>query len=174
MTQAVPRYAGLTVLAAACALSAGCVDRRFVIDSDPPMAVVEANGRPLSGATPTDKQFIYYGTYRFVLKHEGYETLVVDQPVRPPWYEYPPLDFFSENVIPFTIRDVRHFSYPMRPLQLLPPEQVLGRAQELRSQGQTIGTSAPVPVPQSTVVPVPATGVNGPTPAPAVVPAAGG
>jgi hypothetical protein len=166
MSQAVRRYAGWAVLAAVCTLAAGCVDRRFIIDTDPPTAVVQVNGKPLSGATPADAQFVYYGTYRFVLKHEGYETLVVDQPVRPPWYEYPPLDFISENLVPFTIRDVRHFYYPMRPLQLVPPEQVLDRGQQMRAQGQTIGVPAPAPAPQSTVIPVPATAASGPAPVP--------
>jgi hypothetical protein len=130
---------------AGCVLWAGCVDRRFVIRSDPPTAIVEVNGKP-AGATPTDLQFTYYGTYLIVLKHEGFETLVVKQPVKPPWYEIPPLDFVSENLLPWTIRDVRRITLPMRQLQIVPPEAVLERAGQLRARGQGIGAPVPVPV----------------------------
>jgi hypothetical protein len=139
---------GRLVLGAALAAGlTGCVDRRFIITTDPPTAVVEVNGKPLPGATPADQQFTYYGTYRFVIKREGYEPLIVDQPVPPPWYEYPPLDFLSENLLPFTIRDVRHFHYPLRPLASVPAEAVLSRAQELRAQGQLLGKPGPAPQP---------------------------
>ena len=145
----------LVLAAAACAAAPGCVDRRFVITSDPPHALVEVNGRP-AGFTPADRQFTYYGTYRLVVRHEGYETLVVDQPVPPPWYEYPGLDFISENVIPWTIRDVRRIHLPLHPIQIVPPEAVLDRAQQLRAQGQTVGKPVRVPAPTGRAVPVPA------------------
>src|SRR5262245_19788812 len=66
----------------------GCVERRFVIESDPPGAVVFVNGQPL-GSTPVDGHFIYYGNYDFSLVEDGYETLHVDQRIRAPWYQYP-------------------------------------------------------------------------------------
>jgi hypothetical protein len=158
MSQAVRRGAWLVVLtAAAGALASGCVDRRFVITSNVPAAAVEVNGKP-AGATPADRQFTYYGVYRIVLKHEGYETLVVNQPVKAPWYEYPPFDFVSENLIPWTIRDVRRIPLIMQPVQVVPPEAVLDRAQQLRARGATIGVPAAVAVPQAAVVPVPAAG----------------
>jgi hypothetical protein len=169
---------GLTAAAAlCCALPAGCVDRRFIITTPPEQALasVEVNDRPI-GPAPADKQFTYYGTYRIVLKKEGYETLVVDQPIAPPWYEYPPLDFISENLIPWTIRDVRRLYLPMRPAQIVAPEAVLDRATHLREQGKAIGQPVPgqpapgQPVPVPTVGPVP----PGPPPAqpiPTTVPA---
>jgi hypothetical protein len=171
MSQAVRRGVSVAVLAAACALSAGCVDRRFVLTSDPPTAVVEVNGKP-AGATPADRQFTYYGVYRIVLKHEGFETLVVDQPVPPPWYEYPPFDFISENLIPWTIRDVRRIPLHMQPIQIVPPEAVLQRAQQLRTQGQGVGQPAPVAVPQAAAVPAPVAGPAVPPPVPAAPTAA--
>src|SRR5262249_32019669 len=96
---------------------AGCVERRFVINSDPQGAVVFQNGQPL-GAAPADNHFVYYGKYRFTLVKDGYETLVVDQDVPAPWYEYPGLDFISENLVPFTIRDRREFSYHLEPARI--------------------------------------------------------
>ena len=92
---------------------------------------------------PVDKPFTYYGKYRFRLAKDGYETLVVEQRVRSPWYELPGLDFFSENLIPWTIRDVRHFTYVLQPAQVRSPEQLLLEAQLLRDYGRTIGEPLP-------------------------------
>ena len=57
----------------------------------------------------------------------------------PRWYEYFPFDFISENVIPWTIRDIRRFHYQMQPLAVIPPENVLQQGQALRQRGQAIG-----------------------------------
>jgi hypothetical protein len=172
MSRTLPWCAWLSLLAV-CGLGSGCVDRRFVITSDPPTAVVEMNSQPVSGATPADVQFTYYGTYHFVLKHEGFETLVVEQPVRPPWYEIPPLDFVSENVIPWTIRDVRRLHFPMRPLQIVPPEAVLDRANQMREAGRKEGKpprNKPAPAPAPAVVPAVVAPAVEPAPGPAVTP----
>ena len=66
----------------------GCVDRRYVVTTDPPGAVVYRNGQYL-GATPVDDHFIYYGKYHFTIVKEGYETLQIDQEIKTPWYEFP-------------------------------------------------------------------------------------
>ena len=52
-------------LAFALATISGCVDRRFVIESDPPGAIVYLNDKWV-GPTPVDQSFTYYGKYRFV------------------------------------------------------------------------------------------------------------
>src|SRR5207248_3329469 len=74
-----------------------------------------------------------------------------------PWYEYFPLDFVSENLVPWTIRDIRRFNYALQPLQKPNPEDVANRAEELRLRGQAVGplpgtdpaarAPAPPPVP---------------------------
>ena len=75
----------------------GCVERRYVIEPDPPGALVLVNGQPL-GTTPVDGHFVYYGNYTFTLVKDGYETLQVDQRINSPWYQCPPIDFASENL----------------------------------------------------------------------------
>jgi hypothetical protein len=138
----------------------GCVERRMIITTDPYGAVIYDEKNHPIGAAPVDRSFTFYGIYKFRLAKDGYETLDVQENVSAPWFEYFGLDFISENLLPFTIRDVRHFNYPMRPLQVVPPELLLQKAQELRDYGQTKG-EAPVP----SVVHPPA-----PTPAPVVAP----
>jgi PEGA domain len=150
-------------------LTAGCVERRYIINSDPPGALVYHNGIYL-GATPTDGYLVYYGKQKFTLVKEGYETLEVVQEYPPPWYEWPGVDFISENIWPFKVRDVRCIRYVMQPLQTVRPDEVRQRAEDLRSRGQTIGVpreprpiSSPVPQTPSSSPPPGAT-LGMPTP----------
>src|SRR4051812_31608375 len=94
------RIGGVTGMLPGVSLVGGCVERRYTIITDPPMAVVLENGKPI-GPAPVNKPFEYYGTYRFTLVRDGNQTLVVDQPIPAPWWEYPPFDFITENLLPF-------------------------------------------------------------------------
>ena len=141
--------AWLVTALAAGGLLTGCVERRFVITTDPPGAVVyNEKGEP-AGAAPTDMPFTYYGVYQFTLVRDGCETQVVREKVSAPWYEWIFLDFFSENVIPWTIRDVRRFHYQLQPRQIVPPDTVLQLAEVLRQRGSAIGIPLPNQPPTS-------------------------
>ena len=129
----------LTALMGAC----GCVERRMVIITEPYGAIVYDEKEQPIGAGPVDKPFTYYGKYRFRIAKDGYETMVKEQNVRAPWYELPGLDFFAENVIPWTIRDVRYYRYVLNPAQVKSPEQLLLEGQLLREYGKTIGEPLP-------------------------------
>jgi hypothetical protein len=143
MTYRSGRWGGVLVLPILLGLLAGCVERRMVITTEPFGAVVyDERGLPLS-ASPADRDFIYYGKYRYTLVKDGYETLVVEEDVRAPWYEWFPFDFVSENLVPWTIRDVRRFHYVLTPLQVVPPEQVLEQGNPLRARGQLLGEPPP-------------------------------
>jgi hypothetical protein len=150
--------------------TAGCVERRFIIDSNPPGALVYYNGNYL-GMTPVDGYLTYYGKQQFTLIKEGYETLDVMQSYPPAWFDLPGLDFLTENIWPGKLRDVRKFIYTLRPLQSIPPDDVRSRAEELRARGQNIGVPlpprplAPAPAPRGTGVAPAAPGGTGITPA---------
>jgi hypothetical protein len=126
----------------AVGLLGGCVERRFVITTDPPGATVLRDGHEI-GATPVDGGFLYYGTYEFTLIREGYETQKVLQTIKAPWYQYPVIDFFSENLWPFKIRDVRHFHYTLQPRSLPNANEVIDKGELLRNKGKSIGPSEP-------------------------------
>jgi hypothetical protein len=156
-------------------LAAGCVDRQYTILTAPPGAVVLENGRRV-GEAPVTRPFRYYGTYRFTLIRDGFETKVIDQPIKIPWYEYFPLDFIAENLIPVTIHDKREFQYTLEPVQVVPPEVVLQAAQERRLQGQSIGVAPPRPVaplPPEVFAPAPGPDAVAPPPVQPLPPAVG-
>jgi hypothetical protein len=89
------------------------------------------------GTTPVSTNFTYYGTRKIRLVKEGFETLTVMQPIPTPWYEFPPLDFFSENLLPGELRDQRTLSYQLRPQVVVPTAQLRGAAEDLRARGRT-------------------------------------
>lgn len=143
----------LTGLLLAVAVNAGCVERRFLVQSDPPGAKLLVNGQEV-GPTPADVYYTYYGKYHFTLIKDGYETLQVDQNIPAPWYEWFGIDFFSEAVYPFKVRDVRRFDYALPSLQTVRPEDLMNRAESMRARGATIqplpGALPPKPKPTTT------------------------
>jgi hypothetical protein len=126
---------------------AGCVERRFVVYTDPPSAIVMRNGQPIGGPSPSDDHFVYYGNYHFTIIKEGYETLQVDQKIVTPWYEYWPLDFVSENLIPWMIEDRREFHYKLEPRRVVNTDELLKDAQNLRNRGLSLGPGTPPATP---------------------------
>jgi len=130
----------------------GCVERRFVIETDQPGALVFQNGQPL-GATPVDGQFDYYGTYHFTIVKDGYQTKQVQQRIAPPWFAYPPFDFFVENLYPVRIEDVRHFQYELERLPTPQIQELIDDGEALRQRGATL---PPPSVPSRRQTPPPA------------------
>lgn len=117
----------------------GCVQRRMTIVSDPPGALVYVDNYEI-GTTPVSVDFVYYGTRQFRLVRDGYETLTVERRISPPWYQYFPLDFVSENVVPVELRDERTLRFQLIPQVVVPTQQLLSRAEELRRTANTTAT----------------------------------
>ena len=136
------RFGFVLALSALVANLTGCVQRRMTVRSNPPGALVYIDDYEI-GTTPVSTDYIYYGTRKIRLVKEGYETLTVYQPMPAPCYEWPGVDFFSENVWPGKIRDERAYDFQMQPLVQVPAEQVLGRAEQLRAASRVIPAAAP-------------------------------
>jgi hypothetical protein len=124
----------------------GCVDRRYTVITDPPGAIVLRDGKYI-GPSPADDHFTYYGKRRFTLIKDGYQTQTVEQEIPAPWYQYFPLDFFTEVVIPWRITDKREFRYQMQPQEAARSDVLLDRAQNLRGRGQAITPAGSPDVP---------------------------
>jgi hypothetical protein len=129
-------FAAVVAIAVAT-LSTGCVERRFRIESNPPGAYVYVNNTAY-GPTPVDVPFLFYGDYDVQLVKEGFQTKRVKQPVPTPWYQYPIIDFFSENVWPAQITDIRPLFYEMEPIVQPNLELLKAEGEELRSRGAAL------------------------------------
>ncbi len=123
----------LAVLLVAC--STGCVRRRMTIRSNPPGAVVFVDQQRI-GVTPVSTGFTYYGTRDIQLVKDGYASVHEKHRFDTPWYEYPVVDFFSENLWPFETRDERILDFDLAPQPSIAPSQVMQRAEQLRGEAQ--------------------------------------
>jgi hypothetical protein len=145
-------------------LPCGCVRRRLNVHSNPPGALVYVDNQQI-GTTPCSVDFTYYGTREIRLVKPGYETLTLNQPIPAPWYQIPPLDFFSENLVPTKIRDNRTVVYDLAPQVIVPPEQLVDRANRLRQD------TLQYPVaPAGATIPIGPAGPPGMVPAPGLTP----
>lgn len=121
----------------------GCIEQRYLVESEPP-ALVLVNGQPI-GVTPVDNYFTYYGTYDITLVKDGYQTKTIKQRITMPWFEYPGIDFFTENLYPGKIEDVRRFRYCMEPLIQVQTDDLLKQADQLRERGKAVNGGQPAP-----------------------------
>jgi hypothetical protein len=147
-------------------LLTGCVERRFRVESSPPGAYLYINNTPY-GPTPVDVPFLFYGDYDVMLVKEGYETKKVKQPVSPPWYQYPVIDFFAETLYPGQLTDVRPLYYELEPVCQPNLDLLKAEGEELRRRGAALPpprypdqkrdrpTDRPGPPPREAVLPAP-------------------
>ena len=135
----------------------------MIICTNPPGAMCYVDDNPV-GLTPVPVSPIYYGNRKIRLVKDGFETREFLQSVPPPWYEIPPLDFISENLVPGRICDERTYDFQMDQQRVVPQEELLTRAEELRRGTQTatgVATPGYRVNPQSGQTYVPAPGTPG-------------
>jgi hypothetical protein len=133
------RRVGARLLLASAALVAagltGCVERRYTIRTNVPGTLVYVNGEEI-GPVPASKTFYYYGDREIVLAAPGYKTQRLIQNVDAPWFDNLLTEFFTENLLPFTLRDEREFVYAMEPAVPEPEGDLVARGEALRAHGQ--------------------------------------
>ena len=122
--KAIIRISALLILAVGVAACSGCiqrlvggdfgVERTVTINSDPPGATVLLDNEEV-GKTPYTFEFIHYGTRKITIMAPGYDTLDALEAIKAPWYQWFPIDFFVDVVLPIKIRDSREFFYPLQP-----------------------------------------------------------
>jgi len=141
----IPRLRGVlaTLLALVSVTQVGCVRRRMTIRSNPPGALVYVDDQPI-GVTPASSAYTYYATRNIRLIKDGYQTQTVKQRFRTPWYQFPLLDFISENLWPVEIRDERTLDVELIPQQIVPNHELVQRGEELRGRSLQ-GLATPLP-----------------------------
>ena len=125
----------LALLALATLTPVGCVSRRLMVQSNPPGAMVLVEGKE-AGYTPTGIDFTYYGTRELTLIKDGYETKTQLVPVRAPWYQWPVIEFFSDNLLLGRVTDRRDVQFELEPKRMVPNQELLNRGQSLRNEAQ--------------------------------------
>jgi len=113
----------------------GCVERRYTIRTNPPGALVVVNDEEI-GATPVSRSYTYYGDRKIKLMLDGHETQTVIQPIKAPWWDNLATEFFTENLIPYTFRDEREFTYDLVPKTEPDSAELLKNGQDLRATAQ--------------------------------------
>ena len=111
----------------------GCVRRTMTITTEPPGAMVFLNDQEI-GRSEVTTDFLWYGDYGVTLRKKGYETLKTHWEVKPPWYQYMPIDFFAEVLWPGHIHDTRDAHFVLQPKQLPTSEELVSRAAETRER----------------------------------------
>jgi PEGA domain len=115
----------------------GCVERRYTVRTEPPGALVIVNQEAL-GPSPASHNFYYYGDREITLVLDGYETKTFKQPIKAPWWDNYLTEFFTENLVPYVIRDEREFTYKMEPYRAPTEAEIQGRAESLRSEAKVL------------------------------------
>jgi hypothetical protein len=136
----------------------GCVRRRMTVRSNPPGATVYLDGKEI-GRTPFSTNFDFYGKREFRIVKQGYETKTVLLPVPVPWYELPGIDFVSEVLLPGKLTDHKYYEFDMKPEQITPTHELVGRAEDLRRVAHAEGT---IQINNSGIQPIPVTPPNSP------------
>ena len=128
-----PRPSVLLVSFCALALlsSTGCVRRRMTIRTNPPGAQVFVDDQEV-GTTPCSTGYVYYGTRKVTVIKDGYKTETLYHKFSAPWYQFPPLDFITENLLPREIRDERIVDVTLAPQEVVPEAALRARAEGLR------------------------------------------
>jgi hypothetical protein len=85
-------------------LAACTTPRTLSIESDPPGALVQLDGRQI-GRTPLMVQFHHHGDRRVTLTRPGFQVWSERISVHPPWHARFPADLFTELLWPFELSD---------------------------------------------------------------------
>ena len=115
----------------------GCVDRVLQVRSDPPDAIVTLDDQVV-GKTPLDIPYTWYGKRYLTVEAPGYTQVRELIALNPPWWQYFPLDFITDVLIPFTFEDRSEFTYRLEKAAVSDEElrEVKKRAAELREKSE--------------------------------------
>jgi len=80
----------------------------------------------------------YYGTREVTLIKDGFETQTYPAVLKTPWYQWIPLDFFSDNLMPYQVTNRHRFTYQMQPKDPIrdSDQNLLQRGDAFRSESQ--------------------------------------
>ena len=142
MIKTIRSFRFLILVATVFAFS-GCVTRSITVKTNPSNALVYIDDE-LIGESPVTMPFTFYGTRKIMIERKDedgaltHERTVAFEKIKAPVYQVFPLDFFSELVWPFKIKDEQVLSYNLVELDPLSIKErqakMLKSAEELRQR----------------------------------------
>ena len=114
-------------------LLSGCVERKLTINTKPQGALVILNDEEI-GTSPVTVSFEWYGDYWVRISKEGYESLNTHRPLKGPWYDMFPFDFFVQIISPERIVDSYEWTFPLEPKKQINREELIQAAEKLEKQ----------------------------------------
>lgn len=142
MIKTIRSFPFLILVVAVLAFS-GCVTRSITVKTNPSNALVYIDNK-LIGESPVSMPFTFYGTRKIMIERKDedgvltHERTIEFEKIKAPVYEIFPLDFFSEIVWPFKIKDDQVLSYNLVELEPLSIKErqakMLKSAEELRQR----------------------------------------
>ncbi len=104
------------------------------IRTEPEQALVTINDEEV-GVSPVSFSFTWYGDYDIIVRKPGYETLKTHYRVDAPWWQFPPVDFVAEVLVPTMIRDERELpTFALTPTSQPTVKEMVERSVQMREQ----------------------------------------
>lgn len=129
----------LIILVLVTLVCTGCVERRIYLRSQPAGADVYIDGEFIGQTRPEDHEdgplyanFVFYGAREYTIRKRGYETIGGVVELEMPWYEYPPVDFFSEVLAPWRITDEHEIDIKLQKAKPADVEELYKSAKDFR------------------------------------------
>lgn len=121
----------------------GCVTRTIIVETNPSHANVYIDDE-FAGESPIEIPFTYYGTRKITIEKRDadgkltHERITALEKIKTPVYEVFPLDFVSDVILPFDIKDNHILNYDLVELEPLSRKEqqksMLENAEELRQK----------------------------------------
>lgn len=96
----------------------GCVERQLVISTAPDGVELFVDGREVGttiAGEPVAAPFDAYGTHTVVARKRGHVPVRCQVTLDPPWWQWFPLDFFTDVLWPGTVRDTHELTLTLSP-----------------------------------------------------------
>ena len=123
-------------------LGAGCIERKFVIITSPADSEIYLDGKymgnsklinPKDGKTGRiDIPFVYYAQREIVVKNKNYETRREYLKPTTPWFDFFPIDFFAEVLLPYTLKVQFVYRIDLNEYDDINAEDLYDKSEEMR------------------------------------------
>ena len=133
----------LIAVSIAIFLNFGCIERKFVIITNPADSEVYIDGKYVGNSVLRNKNdpntgrieipFVYYAPREIIIKKKNYESRSEFLKPTTPWYDYFPVDFFTEILIPYTIKVRFLYRFDLDDYQDIDFESLIDKANNMRS-----------------------------------------